>query len=112
MKKIDKCKKKLSNARLDMDSARTRLKSFESQVERATREYNMEKLTSLKTEVDEATRKFEECQDTYATEMFDFLAKEQTYTDKIAQVTRMKCACINVLSLSLSLSLSVFFVCA
>ena len=86
MKRIDKSRKKLSNARLDMDSARTRLKSFESQVERATREYNMEKLTSLKTEVDEATRKFEECQDTYATDMFDFLAKEQTYTDKIAQV--------------------------
>ena len=86
MKKIDKSRKKLSNARLDMDSARTRLKSFESQVERATREYNMEKLTSLKTEVDEVTRKFEECQDTYATDMFDFLAKEQTYTDKIAQV--------------------------
>ena len=55
-------------------------------MEKATREYNMEKLTTLKAEVDEATRKFEECQDTYATDMFDFLAKEQTYTDKIAQV--------------------------
>ena len=63
-----------------------RLKSFESQMEKATREYNMEKLTTLKAEVDEATRKFEECQDSYATEMFDFLAKEQVYTDKIAQV--------------------------
>ena len=86
MKRIDKSRKKLSNARLDMDSARTRLKSFENQVEKATREYNMEKLTSLKADVDEATRKFEECRDTYATDMFDFLAKEQTYTDKIAQV--------------------------
>ena len=55
-------------------------------MERATREYNMEKLTTLKAECDEATRKFEECQDTYATDMFDFLAKEQVYTDKIAQV--------------------------
>ena len=56
-------------------------------MEKATREYNMEKLTTLKAEVDEFTRKFEECQDTYATDMFDFLAKEQVYTDKIAQVS-------------------------
>ena len=55
-------------------------------MEKASREYNMEKLTTLKAEVDEVTRKFEECQDTYATDMFDFLAKEQVYTDKIAQV--------------------------
>ena len=48
----------------------------------------MEKLTTLKAEVDEATRKFEESQDGYATEMFDFLAKEQVYTDKIAQVNK------------------------
>jgi len=46
----------------------------------------MEKLTALKTDVDEATRKFEECQDAYATSMYDFINREQEFTDKIQRV--------------------------
>lgn len=46
----------------------------------------MEKLVALKAEVDDATRKFEECQDAYATSMYEFISKEQEYTDKIQQV--------------------------
>lgn len=56
-------------------------------MERSTREYNMEKLTSLRTEVDESTRKFEESQDAYATSMYEFISKEQQYTDKIQLVS-------------------------
>ena len=63
-----------------------RLRHFEQQIEKSSREYNMEKLTALKTEVDEATRKFEECQDAYATSMYDFINREQEFTDKIQKV--------------------------
>ena len=64
----------------------SRLRNFEQQIEKSTREYNMEKLQSLKMEVDEATKKFEECQDAYATSMYEFISKEQEYTDMIQQV--------------------------
>ena len=67
-----------------------RLKNFEQQIEKSTKEYNMEKLTTLRTEVDETSRKFEECQDAYATSMYEFISKEQEYTDKIQQV----CVCV------------------
>ena len=63
-----------------------RLRNLEQQMERSTREYNMEKLAALRTEVDESTRKFEECQDAYATSMYEFISKEQQYTDKIQLV--------------------------
>ena len=63
-----------------------RLRHFEQQIEKSSREYNMEKLTALKTDVDEATRKFEECQDAYATSMYDFINREQEFTDKIQRV--------------------------
>ena len=64
----------------------SRLRNFEQQIERSSREYNMEKLTALKTDVDDFSRKFEECQDAYATSMYEFISKEQEYTDKIQQV--------------------------
>ena len=80
-----------------------RLKSFEHQSERSSREYNMEKLVSLKQEVDELSRKFEECQDSYATEMFNFLRKEKEYTEHMQNVSH----CWLSLCLAVCLSLSV-----
>ena len=47
----------------------------------------MGKLDSLRSEVDEATKKFEDCQDAYATEMFTFMSREQLYTEKLREVT-------------------------
>ena len=46
----------------------------------------MARIDALKAEVDEKTRKFEECQDAYATAMFSFLSKERDYTSKIVKV--------------------------
>lgn len=63
-----------------------RLRHFEQQIEKSTRDYNMEKLTTLKTEVDDTSRKFEECQDAYATSMYEFISCEQQYSDKIQRV--------------------------
>ncbi len=51
----------------------------------------MEKLTALKMEVDEASRKFEECQDAYATSMYDFINREQEFTDRIQRVSTCIC---------------------
>ena len=64
-----------------------RLRTFEQQIVKSTRDYNMEKLTALKNEVDDSSRKFEECQDAYATSMYEFISKEQEYTDKIQRVS-------------------------
>ena len=36
--------------------------------------------------MDEKIRKFEDCQDAYATSMFSFLSKEQEYTSRIVKV--------------------------
>ena len=47
----------------------------------------MGKLDALRADVDEAIRKFEDCQDAYATDMFGFLGKEQIYTEKLQQVS-------------------------
>ena len=51
----------------------------------------MGKLDALRAEVDEATKKFEDCQDAYATELFTFMSKEQLYTEKVQEVS---CTCI------------------
>ena len=68
-----------------------RLKTFEHQNERtASREYQIGKLDSLKTQVDEVSRKFEVCQDAYATAMFNFLSKEHLYTEKIQQMVKQQ----------------------
>ena len=50
----------------------------------------MEKLQTLRTEVDEATRRFEDYQDAYATEMYEFLSKEQLYAEKIQQLVLLQ----------------------
>lgn len=47
----------------------------------------MGKLDSLRAEVDEATKKFEDCQDAYATALFTFMGKEQYYTEKLQDVS-------------------------
>jgi hypothetical protein len=91
-KKVDKTKKRLQNARLDMDSTRSRLQSAEKQAERSNREYQMGKLDSLRADVDEATKKFEDCQDAYATELFTFMSKEQQYTEKLQDFVRRQVA--------------------
>ena len=88
-KKVDKTRKRLQNARLDMDSARGRLQAAERQAEKSNREYQMGKIDALKTEVDEATKKFEDCQDAYATELFTFMSKEQLYTEKLQDVCHL-----------------------
>ena len=67
-------------------------------MEKSTREYNMEKLINMRQEVDDCTKAFDDAQDAYATEMFDFLSKEQVYTKKIQelvklQITHYKNAC-------------------
>ena len=72
----------------------SRLRNFEQQIEKSNREYNMEKLASLKLEVDDFSRKFEECQDAYATSMYEFISREQEYTDKIQ---RVRCLHANML---------------
>ena len=64
----------------------------------------MEKLTILQQNVDETTRVFDDAQDNYATEMFDFLSKEQVYTSKIQelvmlQVTHYKNAAVHLESM-------------
>lgn len=63
-----------------------RLQSAEKQAEKSNREYQMGKLDGLRSEVDEATKKFEDCQDAYATELFTFMSKEQLYTEKLQEV--------------------------
>lgn len=63
-----------------------RLQSAEKQAEKSNREYQMGKLDALRAEVDEATKKFEDCQDAYATELFTFMSKEQLYTEKLQEV--------------------------
>lgn len=47
----------------------------------------MGKLDALRTDLDEATKKFEDCQDAYATELFTFMTKEQLYTEKLQDVS-------------------------
>ena len=49
----------------------------------------MGKLDSLRADVDEATKKFEDCQDAYATELFTFMSKEQYYTEKLQDVSTL-----------------------
>ena len=63
-----------------------RLQSAEKQAEKSNREYQMGKIDALRAEVDEATKKFEDCQDAYATELFTFMSKEQLYTEKLQEV--------------------------
>ena len=46
----------------------------------------MGKLDSLRSDVDESTKKFEDSQDAYATELFTFMSKEQLYTEKLQEV--------------------------
>ena len=53
----------------------------------------MGKLDALRADVEEAIKKFEDCQDAYATDMFAFLGKEQIYTHKLQQVA---CVCVCV----------------
>ena len=71
-----------------------RLKSLEHQTERSSREYPMGKLDALRADVEEAIKKFEDCQDAYATDMFAFLGKEQIYTHKLQQVHGVGCVCV------------------
>jgi recombination DNA repair RAD52 pathway protein len=103
-KKVDKTRKRLQNARLDMDSTRgryrycslsvvcdwrdlSRLQAAEKQAEKSNREYQMGKIDALKSDVDEVTKKFEDCQDAYATELFTFMSREQLYTEKLLDVS-------------------------
>jgi hypothetical protein len=87
-KKVDKTRKRLQNARLDMDSTRGRLQAAEKQAEKSNREYQMGKIDALKSDVDEVTKKFEDCQDAYATELFTFMSREQLYTEKLLDFVR------------------------
>ena len=50
----------------------------------------MEKLQALRQEVDDTSKVFEDCQDAYATEMFDFLSKEHLYTEKIQMLVKLQ----------------------
>ena len=56
----------------------------------------MGKLDALRADVEEAIKKFEDCQDAYATDMFAFLGKEQIYTHKLQQVDGVGCVCLCV----------------
>ena len=47
----------------------------------------MGKIDTLKSDVDEVTKKFEDCQDAYATELFTFMSREQLYTEKLLDVS-------------------------
>ena len=47
----------------------------------------MGKIDALKSDVDEVTKKFEDCQDAYATELFTFMSREQLYTEKLLDVS-------------------------
>ena len=49
----------------------------------------MGKIDTLKSDVDEVTKKFEDCQDAYATELFTFMSREQLYTEKLLDVSRL-----------------------
>ena len=64
-----------------------RLQAAERQAEKSNREYQMGKIDSLKSDVDEVTKKFEDCQDAYATELFTFMSREQLYTEKLLDVS-------------------------
>lgn len=66
-----------------------RLQAAEKQAEKSNREYQMGKIDALKSDVDEATKKFEDCQDAYATELFTFMSKEQLYTEKLLDVSSL-----------------------
>jgi len=59
-------------------------------MEKTTREYNMEKILNLRQEEDESTKLFDDAQDAYATEMYDFLSKEQLYTQKIQELVMLQ----------------------
>lgn len=50
----------------------------------------MEKLVNMRQEVDECSKIFDVAQDHYATEMYDFLSKEQVYTTKIQELVKLQ----------------------
>ena len=56
----------------------------------------MGKLDALRADVEEAIKKFEDCQDAYATDMFAFLGKEQIYTHKLQQVHGVGCVFVRL----------------
>lgn len=92
MKKVDKSRKKLSSARLDMDAALNRVENMEKTLEKAQRELNFGKLEALKAEADEASRKFYTCQDAYATDMLTVLSRERDYVEKLAHLVKIQLA--------------------
>ncbi|KAL5473106.1 hypothetical protein EMCRGX_G027551 [Ephydatia muelleri] len=92
MKKVDKSRKKLSSARLDMDAALNRLDNMEKTLEKAQRELNFGKLEALKAEADEASRKFFTCQDAYATDLLSVLSHEKEYVEKLAHLVKIQLA--------------------
>ncbi|XP_003385510.1 PREDICTED: rho GTPase-activating protein 17-like [Amphimedon queenslandica] len=86
-KKVDKAKKKLSSARLDMDGTRNRYQSIQDKFS--------PRAETVKSELDQAISHFEQCQDTYATELFSFLSKERELADlmhkmTVLQITHLK----------------------
>ena len=70
----------------------------------------MGKLDALKTEVDDATKKFEDCQNAYATEMFTFISKEREYTEKLKEVVHVH-VCTCTCRKSYALVICVLFMC-
>jgi hypothetical protein len=69
IKKIERSKKKLHSARLDMDGIRNKYQSIQDKYS--------PKAEALKTDLDQAINNFEQSQDSYATDLFAFLSRER-----------------------------------